>query len=152
LDEEMRPGAVAMAGVFTGPTSPSILSEPWGPSKFDEQSLIMGKLAEASQEEEQHWWQYREFEQSEEELRRWLQELENVQNQAVTATVVVKNSGGGDCDQTVASSPLGRNGIRFLIGATLVLLLVIGVILGMTIPLTTNKDKDSPSIDLVVMP
>jgi hypothetical protein len=28
LDEEMRPGAVAMAGVFTGPTSPSILSEP----------------------------------------------------------------------------------------------------------------------------
>jgi hypothetical protein len=42
--------------------------------------------------------------------------------------------------------------MRFLTGAALALLLVVGVILGVTIALTTNKDKDSPSMDLVVTP
>jgi hypothetical protein len=48
--------------------------------------------------------------------------------------------------------PFGRKGRRFLIGAALVLFLVVGVILGVAIPLTTNKDKDSLSIDSEVMP
>jgi hypothetical protein len=37
-DEEMRPGAAAVAGVFTGPSSQA---EPQGPSAFDEQFLII---------------------------------------------------------------------------------------------------------------
>ena len=42
-DEEMRSGAVAVAGMFTGGTNASVLSEP---------SLIVAKLAEDSQEDE----------------------------------------------------------------------------------------------------
>jgi hypothetical protein len=50
----MRPGAVSKAGAFTGPTSPSVLSESQGSSAIDdEQSLIIAELAEASQEEEE---------------------------------------------------------------------------------------------------
>jgi hypothetical protein len=37
----MRPGAVAVAGVFTGPTSLSVLSEQRDSSAFDEQLLIV---------------------------------------------------------------------------------------------------------------
>jgi hypothetical protein len=114
--------------------------------------LIIAKLAEASQEEEELRRRNQELEQTEEQLRRRLQDFENVQNRAVTATVVVDNSGGGDHDQTAGPSPFGRKGIRFLIGAALALLLVVGVILGVTLPLTTNKDKDSPSIDSTVTP
>jgi hypothetical protein len=43
-DEEIMPGAVIVVGVFTGPTGPSVVSEP---------SLIIAKLAEPSQEEEE---------------------------------------------------------------------------------------------------
>jgi hypothetical protein len=142
-DEEMRPGAVAVTGGFTGPTGPSALSEPRGPSA-SEPSLITAELAEPSQEDE--------------ELRRRMQELENNFEQiisgAVTGTVVVENSGGGDDDQNAAPSPIGRKGIRFWIGAALVLLLVVGVILGVVIPLTTNnnKDKDSLSNNSAVTP
>jgi hypothetical protein len=39
-----------------------------------------------------------------------------------------------------------------LIGAALALVLVVGVIVGVTILLTTNNDKASPSIDSVVTP
>jgi hypothetical protein len=142
LDEEMRPGAVAVAGEFTGPTIPSILSESQGPSAIDEQSVIMGELAEPSKEDE--------------ELRRRMQELEQnfeqIVSGAVQGTVIVENSGGGDHDQNAAPSPSGRKGIIFLIGAALALLLVVGVILGVAIPLTTNDDKESPSIDPVVTP
>ncbi len=109
-----------------GPTSPSVLSEPRGPSAIDEQSLMIAELAEASQEEE--------------ELRRRNQELENrlqqISSEVVQGTVVVDN----------------RKGTRLWIGAALALLLVVGVILGVTIPLTTNNDKDSPSNDSVVTP
>ena len=64
-DEEIRPGAVAvagpggagMAGVVTGrssPTTPSIYSEPPAPSAMDEdQSTIMGELAGPSPEDEE---------------------------------------------------------------------------------------------------
>jgi hypothetical protein len=158
----MRPGAVAEPVLFPGRTSPSVLSEPRGLSAFDEQSLIVAELAEASQEEEELRRRNQELEQQDgrqtekvEELQRRLQELENFQNRAVTATVVVENSGAGDHDQTAASSPFfGRKGRRFLIGAALVLLLVVGVIVGATIPLTTNNDKDkgSLSIDSVMTP
>jgi hypothetical protein len=56
-----QPGAVAVAGALTGPTSPSIVSESRGHSSIDEQfsilgddhSTIMGKLAEPSQEDEE---------------------------------------------------------------------------------------------------
>jgi hypothetical protein len=122
-----RPGAVAVGGLFTGRTSPSVLSESQGPSAIDdEQSTIMGELAEASEREE--------------ELERQLQELENVQNRAVTGTVIVENS-GGDHVKNGASSPFGRKERRLLIGAAFALLLVVGVILGVTIP----NDKDSPT-------
>jgi hypothetical protein len=50
-----------VAGVFTGPTSPSILSESRGPSAIDEPSLIIGKLAEASREGEELRQQYQEI-------------------------------------------------------------------------------------------
>jgi hypothetical protein len=130
-----------VTGGFTGPTGPSALSEPRGPSA-SEPSLITAELAEPSQEDE--------------ELRRRMQELENNFEQiisgAVTGTVVVENSGGGDDDQNAAPSPIGRKGIRFWIGAALAVLLVVGVILGVAIPLTTNKDKGSPSIDSTVRP
>jgi hypothetical protein len=43
-DEDMRPGAVAVVGVFTGPTHPSARSEP---------SLIIAKLAEPYQEDKE---------------------------------------------------------------------------------------------------
>jgi hypothetical protein len=138
LDEETRPGAVAMPGLFTGRTSPSALSQPQGPSAIDEQSTIMGELAEPSEREA--------------ELERQVQELENVQNGAVTGTVIVENSGGADHDQNAASSPSGRRSIIFLIGAAFALLLVVGVIVGVTIILTTNNDKNSPSIDSPVTP
>ena len=98
----------------------------------------MGQLAETSEREE--------------ELERRLQEFKNVQNRAGTGTVIVKNSGGGDHDRNAASSPSGREGIGFLVGAALALRLVVGIILGVAIPLTTNNDKDSPSIDSAVTP
>jgi hypothetical protein len=141
-DEEIRPGAVFVAGVFTGPPRPSVLSEAQGPSAIGEQSTIIAELAEPSQEDE--------------EVRRRLQELEQnfdkIVRGAVQGTVVVENSGGGDDDQNAALSPFGRKRIIFLIGAALALLLVVAVILGVAIPLTTNKDKDSPSIDSTVTP
>jgi hypothetical protein len=90
----------------------------------------MGELAEASEREE--------------ELERRLQELENVQNQAVTGTVIVANNDGGD--------QFARKPIVFLIGAAFALLLVVGVIIGVTIPLTTNNDKQSPTMDSAVTP
>jgi hypothetical protein len=105
----------------------------------------MGELAEASQEEEELRRRNQDLEQEDKELRRRLQELENVQNRAVRGTVVVENSGGGDRDQTATSSPFGRKGRRFWIGAALFLLLVVGVILGVTIPFTNNKDSPSPT-------
>jgi hypothetical protein len=147
-DEEMRPGALAVAGVFTGLASPSVLSEPRGPYT-KEPSLIIAELAEPYQEDEELRQRNQDLEQSEEELRRRLKALENVQNlqnRAVTATVIVENSVGGDHDQTEASSPFGTKGIRFSIGAALVLLLVVGVIVGVTISLTTNKDNSKSCI------
>ena len=48
--------------------------------------------------------------------------------------------------------PFGRKERRFFIGAALALLLVVGVILGVAIPLMTKNDKDSPSVDLEVAP
>jgi hypothetical protein len=135
-DEEMRPGAVAVAGVFTVPTSPSV-NESQGPSAIDEQSVILGELAEPFQ--------------GDEELRRRCQALEQIVNAAVIGTAIVDNNGAGDHDEIAAPSPLGRKGIGFLIGAALALL-VVGVILGVTIPLSINNDKDSLSIDSVVTP
>jgi hypothetical protein len=103
--------------------------------------LIIAELAEPSKEDE--------------ELRRRMEELENnftkIVSEAVTGTVIVENS-GGDHDQNAAPSPSGRKGKRFLIGAALALLLVVGVILGVAIPLTTNKDEDSPSIVSMLTP
>jgi hypothetical protein len=85
-----------------------------------------------------------------------MQQLENnfekIVSGAVTANFIVENSGEGDHDQNVAPSPFGRKGIIFWIGAALALLLVVGVILGVTIPLTTNNNNESPSIDSVVTP
>jgi acyl-CoA-binding protein len=58
-NEEMKPGAVAVAGVFTGSTSPSFLGEPRGPSAKEpsliiaEQSLIIAELAEPFKEDEE---------------------------------------------------------------------------------------------------
>jgi hypothetical protein len=49
----MRPGATAVAGVLTGPTNLSVLSEQRSSSAFDEQSLIVAELAEPSQEDEE---------------------------------------------------------------------------------------------------
>jgi hypothetical protein len=155
-DEEMRREAVAVAGsgVFTGPTSPSVLSEPQAPPAFDEQCLAIAELAEVSQEEEELRRRNQELEQEDEEHRRRNQELELIVNGAVTATVIVETSGGDDHDVIATPSPFGRKERRFLIGAALALLLVVGVILGVTIPLTTNNNnnKDSPSIDSVVTP
>jgi hypothetical protein len=121
----------AVAGVFPGRTSPSALSESQGPSAIDEdsaideESTIMGELAEPSQEDE--------------ELRRRCQELQEIVNETVT----VVNSGSGNHDQNTASSPFGRKAIIVLIGAAFALLLVIGVILGV-------NNKDSPSVDSAV--
>jgi hypothetical protein len=121
----------AVAGVFPGRTSPSALSESQGPSAIDEdsaideESTIMGELAEPSQEDE--------------ELRRRCQELQEIVNETVT----VVNSGSGNHDQNAASSPFGRKAIIVLIGAAFALLLVIGVILGV-------NNKDSPSVDSAV--
>jgi hypothetical protein len=102
--------------------------------------LIIAELAEPSQEDE--------------ELRLRMQELENnfekIISGAVTGTVVEENSGAGDHDQNATPSPSGRKGVRLLIGAAL--LLVVGVILGVAIPLTTNNDKENPSIDSTVTP
>jgi hypothetical protein len=98
----------------------------------------MGELAEPSQEDE--------------ELRRRYEELQRIVNGAVTGTAVVENSDAGDHDQNAASSPFDRKERRLLIGAAFALLLVVGVILGVTFSLTTNDDKDSPSIDSVVTP
>jgi hypothetical protein len=149
-DEEMRPGAVAvagpggagMAGVVTGrssPTTPSIYSEPPAPSAMDEdQSTIMGELAGPSPEDE--------------ELRRRCEELQQIVDDTVMGTAIVANSGEGDHDKNATSSPSGRKERGFLIGAAFALLLVVGVILGVTIPLTTNNDKNSPLIDSAVTP
>jgi hypothetical protein len=130
-DEDNKPGAVAVDGVFTGPTGPSGLSQPRvRPSPVRDPSLIVAaELAEPSQEDEQ--------------LRRRMQELEqkleNIIGEAVTGTLIVEDGGaGGDHhDQDAASSPFGRKSL-FLIGAALVLCLVVGVILGVTIPSTTT--------------
>jgi hypothetical protein len=141
-DEEMRPGAVAMAGLFTGRTSPSVLSESQAPSA-SEPFLIIAELAEASQEDEELRRRMQELEQEDEDHRRRYRELEQMVNGAVQGTVVVENGGGGDHDQTAASSPFGAKGTRFWIGAALALLLVVGVILGVTIALITKKPNES---------
>jgi hypothetical protein len=67
-------------------------------------------------------------------------------------TDIVENSGAGDHDQNTASSPFGRKGTRFLIGLAFALLLVVGVIFGVTVFLTTNNNKDSPSITPYLSP
>jgi hypothetical protein len=144
--------AVAVAGVFTGPTGPPVLSEPRGPSATDEPSLIIAELAEPYQEDEELLRRNKELEEEDEELRRRYQELQQIVSEAVTGTVVVDDGGGGDHDQNAASSPFGRKGMRFFMGAGLALLLVIGIILGVAIPLATKNDKDTPSIDSVVTP
>jgi hypothetical protein len=123
-DEDTKPGAVR---VFTGQTEPSILGEPQGPSASRNPLLVVAELAGPSQEEDQ--------------LRRQNEELERIIGAALTATVIV-GDGGGDKDvQDAASSPFGRKGRRLLVGAAFVLLLVVGVILGVTIPLTTNNNN-----------
>jgi hypothetical protein len=149
--EEMKPGAVAVAGVFTSPTNPSILSESQGPSAR-EPSLIIAELAEPYQEDEELRRRMQELEQEDEVLRRRYQELERNISEAVTGTVLVENRSGGDHDETAATSPFDRKERGFLIGAAFALLLVVGVILGVTIPLTTNNDKNSPLIDSAVTP
>jgi hypothetical protein len=138
-DEEMRPGAVAVPGLFTGRTSPSVLSESQVSSAIDdEQSTIMGELAEPSQEDE--------------ELRRRYTELQRIVSEAGIGTVIVENSGAGNHDQDAAPSPFGRKERIWLIGAAFALLLVVGVILGVTFSLTTNNDNGSLSNDSVVTP
>jgi hypothetical protein len=155
----MKPGAISVAGVFTGPTGPSVLSEPRGPSAIDEPSIIVAELAEPNQKDEDLRRRNQELEQGDEELRQRYQELQKIVGEAVRGSVIVEKSGGGDHDQNAASSPFGRKERRFLIGAALALLLVVGVILGVVIPLTTkndqnnnNSNKGSPSIDSVVTP
>jgi hypothetical protein len=96
----------------------------------------MGELAETSQEDHQ--------------LRRRYEELQRIVNEAGVGTAIVENSGADDHDEDATSSPSGRKERRLLIGAAFALLLVVGVILGVTFSLTTNKNKDSPSVDLVV--
>jgi hypothetical protein len=108
-----------------GPTGPSALGEARDPSARSEPSFIVAELAGPYQEDKELW--------------RRNQELENVQNQAVTATVIVETSGAGDHDQNAAASPFGREDRRVWLGATLALLLVVGVILGVTIPLPANS-------------
>ena len=53
-----------------GPTSPSILTEPRGPSAIDEPSLILGELAGPSQEDEELRRQYQELRQQNQELEK----------------------------------------------------------------------------------
>jgi hypothetical protein len=134
-DEEIFPGAVAM------------VSEPRDPSARSEPSLIIAELAEPYQEDEELRQRNNELEQADEELRRRNQELELIVNGAVQGTVIVENSGGGDDDQNAASSPSARKGTRFIIRSVLALLLVVGVILGVTIPLTTNSPKACTRLD-----
>jgi hypothetical protein len=100
-DEETRPGAVAVGDAFTGRSDAPVLSEAtFAASVRSEPSLVVAELEEASQEEE--------------ELRRRNIELEKIVRQAVTETVVVGNSGGGDHDQSAtASSAFGRKRTRF---------------------------------------
>ncbi len=134
-------GRITTSTVEEGQTLSLTLMEnegPTSPSAVDEQSTIMGELAEPSQEDE--------------ELRRRYQELQQVVNEAVTGTVIVENSGAGDHDQNTAPAPFGRKERRFWLCAALASLLVVGVILGVVIPLTTKNDKGSPSIDSVVTP
>ena len=87
----MRPGAVAEAGsgMLRGPTAPTVLREPRGPSAIDEPSFIVAELAEPYQEDEELRRRMQELEQEDEKLWRRNQELENVQNRAVTATVII---------------------------------------------------------------
>jgi hypothetical protein len=142
-DEDIQPGAVSVT-----------VSEPRGPSAIDEPSFIVAELAEPSfivaelaepyQEDEELRRRCQEHEQTAEELRRKYLELEQNISEAVTGTVIVEKSGGGDHDQTAASSKFGR---RFWIGAALALLLVIGVIIGVTIPWTTNSPKACTRLD-----
>jgi hypothetical protein len=97
--------------------------------------LIVAELAEPYQEDEK-------LRQRNQELEQRNQEYENVQSRVVTAIVIVENDGAGDDDQNAASSPFGRKGRRFWLGASLALLLVVGVILGVAI-----LERDSPSIE-----
>jgi hypothetical protein len=78
--------------------------------------------------------------QQDEALRRRNQDLERIVGEAVTATVIVENKGR-----------------RLLIGAALALVLVVGVILGVTIPLTTGTNgvtipKDAPPAPIDPIP
>jgi hypothetical protein len=100
--------------VAVGPTGPSVLHRPRVPSVISQQPSLI--VAELA-----------EPSQDDEVVRRRLQDLEKIVGEAPTATIIVENK---------------RR--RFLIGAALALLLVVGVILGVTIPLTTgtNNDKD----------
>jgi hypothetical protein len=128
-----RPGAVAVAGVIRAPTCPSVTSQPERvPSVTSQPSLIVAELAEPYQEDEELRRQYQNLE---EQLRRRNQDLERFEGEDVTsAVVIVEDGGGGDDDQDAASSPFGRKAL-FLIGADVfALVLVVGVILGVTIP------------------
>jgi hypothetical protein len=116
-----------------GPTSPSVLSEPRGPSTVEESS-ILGELAEPSQEDQ--------------ELRRRYQDLQQKIKEAVTGTVIVENDDDDDEDSSICG--LSRN--CFFLVATVLLLIIVGFILGVTIPLLTSNNKNSPSIDSVVTP
>jgi hypothetical protein len=137
-----RPGAYPARGRAIGsrPAWHRCMSSPLAASfrQRSRQSLILGELVEPSQVEPS--------------LRRRYQELEQIVNGAVTGTAIIENSGAGKDDQNAASSQFGRKESRFWIVASFALLLVVGVILGVTISLTTNNDKDSPSIDLTVTP
>jgi hypothetical protein len=124
LDMEMRPGAVAVAGsgVFRVPTGPSVLSEPRpGPSDIDEESiLIIAELALPSQEED--------------ELRRRNKELESIVSETVTGSVIVVKN---------------KKARKVLIGAAFALLLLVGVVVGVTtIKGTTNEGTTIPAPDL----
>jgi hypothetical protein len=142
IDPSQRPGAYTARGRPFG-SRPSWhrrmsahLAAPF--RRGSSQSLILGELAEPSQEDE--------------ELRRRYEELQRIVNGAVTGTATVENNDAGDHDQNAAPSPSGGKERRLLIGAAFALLLVVGVILGVTFSLTTNNDNDSPSIDSVVTP
>jgi hypothetical protein len=125
-----------------GPTSPSVLSEPRKPSAIDEQSLMVAELAEASQEEEELRRRNQELEQEDKELRQRLQELENVQNRAVTGTVIVENDDDDDEDSSICG--LSRN-CFFLVVAVL-LLIIVGVILGVFLGLSTPTKAPTPTV------
>jgi hypothetical protein len=132
-DEEMKPGAKA-----SGDPSFSDGQRAYSAIEIDNSSLAVANLAGPSDEDE--------------ELRGRFEDLQKIVNETVIGIAIVEGSDAGDYDQSASSSTFSKKDRKFLTGAAVAILLVIGIVLGVAIPLTTRSDNNSPSIDLTEGP